>query len=261
MKIISWNVNSIRQRLPRALALLHRHQPDALCLQETKVTDEAFPHAELEAAGYRAAVFGQKSYNGVALVARDEPADVIRGFPGDPVPGEARAIAARVGGLALVDAYVVNGKDVGDPAYETKLRWLDAFGAWLRDAFDPGDALLVVGDFNIAPADPDIYDPDAWRGRNLASEPERDRVRALLDWGLTDLGRRAAGDVPGPYTFWDYRSGAFHRGWGLRIDLALGTAPVAARLVSVEVDREERKESSGEGKPSDHAPVIVTLSD
>ncbi len=259
MKIITWNVNSIRQRLPRALALLERHRPDILCLQETKVTDEEFPLMELGAAGYHAAIFGQKSYNGVAILAREELASVTRGFPGNPVPEEARVIAARIGALAVVGAYVVNGKEVGNPAYDVKLAWLEAFADWLAATYDPADPLLVVGDFNVAPDDRDVYSPEAWRGKNLASEPERDRIARLRDWGLTDVARAHHGDVEGPFTFWDYRMGAFHRGWGLRIDLVLASAGVAARVTDVTVDREERKETTGEGKPSDHAPLIVTI--
>jgi exodeoxyribonuclease-3 len=154
---------------------------------------------------------------------------------------------------------VVNGQAVGATAYETKLAWLDAFRAWVAASFDPADPLVICGDFNVAPDDRDVWDPVLWSGSVLASEPERAAVRSLEGWGLTDLGRAAAGDVPGPFTFWDYTAGAFHKGWGLRIDLALGTVPVADRLESVMVDRDERKPTYGEGKPSDHAPLIVTL--
>ena len=180
------------------------------------------------------------------------------GFRGDPVPEEARVVSATVGGLRVVNAYVVNGKSTIDPAYQIKLRWLDALADWLAATAGP---LLVVGDFNVAPTDLDVYDPQLWRGQNLASEPERERVRRLEGLGLVDLARAYVGDTPGPYTYWDYRAGAFHKGWGLRIDLMLGSADVAARLVSVEVDREERKPTAGEGKPSDHAPLILTLRD
>jgi exodeoxyribonuclease III len=158
-----------------------------------------------------------------------------------------------------VCVYVVNGKAVGDPAYETKLAWLDAFRAWIATTYDPGSPLVVAGDFNVAPDDRDVWDPALWAGQNLASEPERQRIHELMDWGLVDLGRAHAGDVTGPFAFWDYKAGAFHKGWGLRIDLALGTAPVAERLKDVMVERDERKPTFGEGKPSDHAPVIVTL--
>ena len=259
VKLITWNVNSIRQRLPRLLALLERHAPDAVCLQETKVIDDDFPFQELEDAGYRAAAFGQKAYNGVAILSKTSLEDVVTGFDGNPIPEEARVISATIQDMRVVCAYVVNGKEVGNPSYDAKLGWLDALGTWIAASASPTEPLVLMGDFNICPDDRDVYDPEAWRGRNLCSEPERERLRSLLEWGLTDLGREAAGDSAGPFTFWEYRMGAFHRGWGLRIDLALGTSPVAERLQDVSVDREERKPTSGEGKPSDHAPLIVTL--
>jgi exodeoxyribonuclease III len=261
VKIVTWNVNSVRQRLPRLIALLGRHEPDVVCLQETKVTDETFPLLEVAAAGYQCLSHGQRAYNGVATLAREPLADVGLGFRGDPVPEEARVLSTTVGDLRVVNVYVVNGKAVTDPAYQLKLRWLDALTEWLGATADLTGPFLLTGDFNVAPTDLDVYDPLLWRGKNLASEPERERIRRLGSLGLVDLGRTYAGDVEGPFTFWDYRMGAFHRGWGLRIDLLLGTAAVAERLVSVEVDREERKPTAGEGKPSDHAPVILTLRD
>ena len=260
MKIITWNVNSVHTRLPRLIALLARHQPDVVCLQEIKTTAEAFPADEIAAAGYQAAVHGEGGRNGVAVLARGPMTDVVPGFAGDPVPEQARVLSVTADGLRVVCVYVVNGKETAAPEYELKLRWLDALTGWLRETEQPTAQLIVAGDFNVTPDDRDVYDPEAWRGRNLASEPERARIRALLDWGLTDLAR-AHNPGPGPFTFWDYRAGAFHRGWGLRIDLALATAPVAARCTSVVVDRDERKPTFGEGKPSDHAPLIVSLED
>ncbi|MEP6757967.1 MAG: exodeoxyribonuclease III [Actinomycetota bacterium] len=259
MKLITWNVNSIRQRLPRFLALLERHEPDVVCLQETKVEDGVFPTMEIAAAGYECATFGQRAYNGVAIVSRVGLADVRTGFDGDPLPEQSRVISARTGDIQTVCVYVVNGKAVLDPAYALKLAWLDALGTWLQATCDPAAPLVVAGDFNVALDDRDVWDAELWRDKNLASTPERDRLRSLLAWGLTDLGRAAAGDVPGPFSFWDYTAGAFHKGWGLRIDLALGTASVAARVADVAIERDERKPTFGEGKPSDHAPVIVTL--
>lgn len=259
MRLITWNVNSVKQRLPRLLALLARHSPDVVCLQETKIEDHAFPTMEIAAAGYDCALLGQRAYNGVALLSRKGLDDVRLGFDGDPVPEQSRVVSALVGDLRMVCVYVVNGKAVGDPAYATKLVWLDALRAWLVASFDTSRPLVVAGDFNVAPDDRDVWDPELWRGQNLASEPERERIRALVDLGLIDLGRAYAGDVAGPFSFWDYQAGAFHKGWGLRIDLALGSAPVAERLESVLVDRDERKPTFGEGKPSDHAPVVVTL--
>jgi exodeoxyribonuclease III len=258
VRVVTWNVNSIRQRLERAKALLERHRPDVLCLQETKVTDEDFPSDEFRAMGFESATLGQKAYNGVAILSRSSMSDVRFGFPGDPVPEESRVICGLVGGVRVICAYGVNGKQVNSPSYEVKLAWFDALAAWIFEAFDPGEPLLLVGDLNVAPDDRDVHDPGLWRGKNLASEPERDRIRRILQWGMVDL-LRSLEDGPGPFTWWDYRAGSFHRGWGLRIDLALGTRPVAERCTAVTIDREERKPSTGEGKPSDHAPVIVDL--
>lgn len=261
MRVITWNVNSIRQRLPRLLALLSRHAPEVVCLQETKVSDADFPIEPLLERGYGALSHGQGGRNGVAIVSRLPMEELGRSLPGSPVPDDARVLVARVDDLTVASIYAVNGKEVGDPAYEIKLDWYEALDDWARATIDPSLPVLLAGDFNVTPDDRDVHDPDLWRGRNLASEPERERLRALMSSGFVDLGRHAAGDVTGPFTFWDYRMGAFHRGWGLRIDLALGTVQVADRLVSVEVDREERKPTAGEGKPSDHAPVIVALRD
>jgi exodeoxyribonuclease III len=260
VKLVTWNVNSIRQRLPRLLALLNRHDPDVVLIQETKVEDATFPTMEIGAAGYECALLGQRSYNGVGILSRVGLADVALGFEGDPVPEQSRVISATVDDdLRIVCVYVVNGKSVDDPAYQTKLAWLASLREWLAATSKPTRSLLLAGDFNVAPDDRDVWDPELWRGKNLASEPERAHIEGLRTWGLTDLGRAAAGDMPGPFTFWDYTAGAFHKGWGLRIDLVLATEPVAARLKSVEVDRNERKPTAGEGKPSDHAPVLVTL--
>lgn len=258
MKVITWNVNSIRQRLARTNALLARQEPDVLCVQETKALDAVFPFLELESTGYRATTYGQSGLNGVAIFSREEPTDVVRGIPGAPVPEQARAISATIAGVRVINVYVINGKQVGAPEYETKLRWLDALATWIAKEHALTDPVILVGDFNVTPDDRDVHDPGLWRDSNLASEPERARIRALTEWGFTDLAR-VHHEGPGPFTWWDYRAGAFHKGWGLRIDLALGTAPLAERCTSVEVEREERKPTSGEGAPSDHAPLIVTL--
>jgi exodeoxyribonuclease-3 len=258
MKLITWNVNSIRQRLPRLLALLQRHRPHLVCLQETKVVDQSFPFAALEQSGYHAAVFGQKGYNGVALLARQPLAAVARGFEEEPTPGEARVIAGRLGDLQLVNVYVVNGKSPGSEAFAVKLRWLEALRRWIERQFDPGQPLVIAGDFNVAPDDRDVHDPELWQGRLLCTDDERLRLRALCDWGLSDLFRLHH-DAGGHFSWWDYRQGAFRRDRGVRIDLLLGTAPIAARCVVAKIDRAERDPGNGEGKPSDHAPVIATL--
>lgn len=258
MKVITWNVNSLRTRLPRVLALLGRHEPDLLALQETKVADDEFPRGAFAALGYRAECFGQRTYNGVAFLSRQPLGAVARGFPGDPAADQARVLAAEWRGLRVLNLYVVNGEAVGSPKYDLKLRWLDALHDWLASGGGPAQPLLLLGDFNIAPDDRDVHDPERWRGEILCSEPERQRLQAILRWGLRDLLRLHTQEG-GIHTWWDYRDGAFHRGFGLRLDLALGTDPVARRCRAVAVDREERKPTSGEGKPSDHAPVIVTL--
>jgi exodeoxyribonuclease-3 len=258
MRIVSWNVNSVHRRLPRVLAMLARHRPDVVCLQEIRTDRSGFPTAELTGQGYQCAVHGQPGRNGVAILSRQAPADVLPGFRGDPVPEQARVLRANAGGLTIVNSYVVNGRAVGTPEYTLKLAWLDAYTTWLTTTFRPGEPLLLVGDFNIAPDDRDVHDPVAWQGLNLCSEPERQHLRTLFDWGLSDL-TRLHHPGPGPFTFWDYQAGAFHRGWGLRLDLALGTGQVARRCTDVQVDRDERKPTSGEGKPSDHAPLVITL--
>jgi exodeoxyribonuclease-3 len=191
VKLVTWNVNSVKMRLARTKGVLLRHGPDVLALQELKASAERFPSAEFQELGYRVAVHGQAGRNGVALLSRGSITDVADGFSGDPVPDQARVVAATIDGVRIVNLYVVNGRAVGTTDYELKLRWLDAFGAWIRAEHDPGDPLLVVGDFNVAPEDRDVHDPTRWRGSNLCSEAERERVGALLDWGLVDLLRVA----------------------------------------------------------------------
>jgi exodeoxyribonuclease-3 len=254
MRIATWNVNSVRARLPRLLAWLERERPDVICLQETKVVDADFPNAEIGALRYHATIFGQKTYNGVAILSLTPPTEVIRGLRGDPPDAERRFLAATVEGVRVVDVYVPNGKAVGDPAYELKLEWLRRLRSWLDDACDPAADVVLCGDMNVAPEDRDVWDVALWQGQNLFSEPEKGAFRDLLKWGLTDTVRLHHPE-PGLYTWWDYRAGAFHRGWGLRIDHILASAPLAARCTAVGVNRDERK---GE-KPSDHAPVVATF--
>ena len=255
MKIATWNVNSVRARLPRVLAWLERRQPDIACLQEIKVVDEDFPAAEFAAIGFQALTFGQKTYNGVAILSRGEATDVIRGLPDDPPDAERRVLAATVGGVRVVNLYCPNGGEVNSDRYALKLVWFRRLRAFLDAAFDPRRDVLLCGDFNIAPEDRDVWDPEEWRGQTLFSEPEKVVLKELMAWGLADMLRlhHLEGGV---YTWWDYRMGAFHRGWGLRIDHLLASPPLAARCTSVEVDRDERKGD----KPSDHAPVVATFS-
>lgn len=255
MRIATWNVNSIRARLPRVTAWLARQRPEVVCLQETKVEDALFPAEAFADLGYHCLTYGQKTYNGVAILSLPQPVDVVRGFPGEGVEPGKRFLAATLGGVRVVNVYVPNGGDVGLPAYHAKLAWLKALRAWLEATADPRSELVLCGDFNVAPDDRDVWDPEAWRGRILFSEPEKEALRQLLAWGLVDTLRQLHPEG-GIFTWWDYRAGAFHRGWGLRIDHILASAPLAARCQEVLVDRDERKGD----KPSDHAPLIATFS-
>jgi len=253
MLVASWNVNSIRARLGRLLPWLAETKPDVLCLQETKVVDEEFPFAELAQLGYQVLAFGQKTYNGVAIASLAPLTEVQRGLPGDE-SGQARLLAAQVGGITVVNVYVPNGQEVGTEAYAFKLGWLAKLEAFLQQSFSPQQELLLCGDFNVAPADQDVWDPELWRGKVLFSEPEKEAFRRLLAWGLADCLRQLHPQEQ-VFTWWDYRQGAFHRGWGMRLDHILATPPLAARCQEVVVDRQARK---GE-KPSDHAPVLATF--
>lgn len=256
MLLVTWNVNSLRVRLPRVLELLAKHRPDALLMQETKVDPGAFPHAELEAAGYRAADHSGGRWAGVAIAARAElgVANVRAGLPGEPDAGEARWIEADVAGIRLTSVYVPNGREVGSPTFAAKLEFLDAMAARATDlAAAPA---LIAGDMNVCPTDADVYDPEAFVGATHVTPEERAALARVVAAGLVDSYRHLHPDEPG-FTWWDYRQGHFHRGMGLRIDLALITAGLAPRLRSCGIDRDFRKGP----KPSDHAPLLVELAD
>jgi exodeoxyribonuclease-3 len=252
MRIATWNVNSVRARMERLMAFLARHQPDVLCLQELKVTDTEFPRLELEAAGWRAAVHGQKTYNGVAILARTEPEDVRIGLGDDVDDDEARLIGATVQGVRVLSAYVPNGKVVGSDKWAYKLAWLERLRGHLARHHTTAQPLALCGDFNVAPEDRDVARPEEWQGTVLCHEEARERLRSLTSWGLVDAIRlHHTGD--GPWTWWDYRMLGFPKGNGLRIDHILVTPPLASRCTGASVDRDERK-----GKlPSDHAPVLA----
>ncbi len=256
MKLATWNVNSIRTRLPRLLRWLEQRGPDVVCLQETKVADEQFPGAELRGVGYTALTAGQQTYNGVAILARDGAEEVVRRLPGDGDDAQRRLLVARVADLTIMSVYGPNGQEVGSEKYAYKLEWYRRLQAFLETSATPAEPLVLCGDLNIAPEDRDVWDADKWRGQIMFSDAERAVFQGLVAWGLVDALRlhRAEG---GLFTWWDYRAGAFHRGWGLRIDHILLSRPLAARCVAVEIDRDERK---GE-KPSDHVPVVATLED
>ncbi len=256
MRVATWNVNSVKQRLPRLLPWLDQRQPDVVCLQETKLADDAFTELlgdELNQRGYEAALHGEAQWNGVAILSRVGLQDVVRGIAGAPgfPHQEARAVAATCGGIRLHSVYVPNGRVPDSEHYHYKLAWLAA----LRDvlAVDPGSA-MVCGDMNIAPTDDDVFDPEAYVGHTHVTPREREALSGLQALGLRDVVRDRW-PKERVFTYWDYRAGMFHQDCGMRIDLVLATEPVAGRVAAAWVDRHARK---GKG-PSDHAPVIVDL--
>lgn len=251
MKIATWNVNSLRVRLPHLLDWLAANPVDALGIQESKLEDAAFPHAELAAAGWHAVTNGQKTYNGVAILARDPPTDVVRDIPGFDDP-QRRVIAATVGGVRVIDVYVVNGQSVGSEKYEYKLRWLAALQAYLQAELLKYPLLAVVGDYNIAPTDADVYDPVAWGGDVLCSPLEREALQRLIGLGLVDCVAQKTPEG-NRYTWWDYRMMAFRRKMGLRIDHVLASTALAEKLSATQIDLAPRRLE----RPSDHAPVIA----
>ncbi|HEY1358522.1 MAG TPA: exodeoxyribonuclease III [Thermoleophilaceae bacterium] len=257
MRIATWNVNSAKQRLPRLLPWLDERQPDVVCLQETKLADEAFRELlgqELADRDYEVATHGEATWNGVAILARAGLEDVVAGL-GDDAPGfphpEARALAAVCGGIRVVSVYVPNGRTPDSDHYRYKLAWLEALR---RSVADSPETTVVCGDFNIAPTDADVFDPDAYAGQTHVTPPEREALAELEALGLRDVVRDRWPDET-IFTYWDYRAGMFHQDLGMRIDLVLAGVPVAERVKAAWVDRQARKGSG----PSDHAPVIVDL--
>jgi exodeoxyribonuclease-3 len=254
MKLVTWNVNSIRQRRERLLALLTRHAPDVVCLQETKVVDADFPADELRAAGYHSVTSGQKGYNGVAILAKAAPADVTRGLRDGDDDSQARLLAATVDGVRVISAYAPNGQSVGSEKYAFKLEWFERLRKLLDREGDSARELALVGDFNVAPGDLDVHDPVQWKGQIMCSDAERASLSRLCEWGLVDAFR-AKHPEKQAFTWWDYRMLGFPKNHGLRIDHLLVTPALFARCDDVAIDRDERK-----GKqPSDHAPVIGTF--
>jgi exodeoxyribonuclease-3 len=252
-KIATWNVNSLKVRLPHVLDWLAAQQPAVLCLQETKLEDKAFPFAEIEAAGYHAVHHGQKTYNGVAILARSAALDVVRNIPDFDDP-QARVIAATVDGVRIVCAYIPNGQAVGSDKYEYKLKWLRALNRWLADELARHPRLALLGDYNIAPEDRDVHDPVAWRGQILCSEAERDAFRAMTALGLADAFRLFE-QPEKAFSWWDYRMLGFQKNLGLRIDHIMLSPALAADCTACAIDRAPRKLE----RPSDHAPVFAEL--
>lgn len=254
MKIATWNVNSLKVRLPQVLDWARGAAPDILALQETKLTDDNFPGGEIGRSGYRAVYAGQKTYNGVAILSRAAPENLETDFA-DRTTAERRTIAATYGGVRVVNLYVVNGQEVGSQKYEYKLRWLDSVAEYLATQLEIRKDVVVVGDFNIAPEDRDVHDPDAWRERILCSTPEREALRQILALGFTDVFR-LFNPEPGNFSWWDYRAAAFRRNLGLRIDLILASERMRDRCTGCFIDKSPRKNE----RPSDHAPVIAEFS-
>lgn len=253
MKLATWNVNSLKVRLPQVLAWAGKQRPDVLCLQETKLEDANFPRAQIEAAGYRVLFSGQKTYNGVAILSREAGAGAVSAIPALP-DEQKRVLAATIGGVRIVCLYVPNGESVGSEKYQYKLRWLAAARDWLKVEISRNARLAVLGDFNVAPEARDVHDPAAWDGKVLFSKPERDAFDALLAAGLKDSFRLF--DQPEKsFTWWDYRMNGFRRKMGLRIDHILLSEPLAQQCTSCTIDVEPRAAE----RPSDHAPVIAEL--
>jgi exodeoxyribonuclease-3 len=256
VRVATWNVNGLRARQDFLLAWLRAREPDLVALQELKLPDAQFPHELFAAAGYQALVHGQKSWNGVAVLARKPLTPVQVGLPGQAESG-ARLLVAEVEGLAFASLYCPNGKHTGHDDFPRKLVWYDALAEHLAAAHRPDVPLVLGGDFNVCPSALDSWDEAALAGQIFHTDAERARFRRLLDWGLRDLFREKNPELRA-FSWWDYRDGAFHRGHGLRIDFLLGTAPVLARVRSVTIDREWRKKQEGL-TASDHAPVVAEL--
>ena len=253
MKIASWNVNSLNVRLPHLKQWLGDAAPDIVALQETKLEDDKFPDTDLAGLGYRSVFSGQKTYNGVAILAREMPSDVLTDVPGLADP-QRRILAATIGELRIIDLYVVNGQAVGSDKYAYKLDWLSKVTDFLAEEIRRHPKLVVLGDFNIAPDDRDVHDPEAWRDQILCSVPERDALKRIADLGLHDSFRLFNPDA-GHYSWWDYRAAGFRRNLGLRIDLVLASDALKPTLTGATIDRVPRTWD----RPSDHTPVVLEL--
>jgi exodeoxyribonuclease-3 len=256
VKLATWNVNSVRARLERVLGWIDEHRPDVLCLQETKVEDPKFPSEPFSARGYAIATFGQKTYNGVAILSRTPLLDIERGFGDGVEDPQARFLCATTCGIRVASAYVPNGQAVGSDKFAYKLRWLERLCGYVTRTLDPKTPSLLCGDFNVAPTDLDVWDPAVWEGQVLFTREEREALERVREAGLVDLLRHLH-PSGAHFTWWDYRQLAFPKNLGLRIDHIFVTPVLAAKATGVHVDREARK-----GKlPSDHAPVVAELRD
>jgi exodeoxyribonuclease-3 len=272
MRIATWNVNSLKARLEKVEWWLERAEPDVLMLQETKLTDAEAPLLSFHARGYELVHHGEGRWNGVAIASRVGATDVVTNFGDGPVRNsgagasgleeedfdpfdEARMVSAVCGGIRFVSLYAPNGRVVGSPFYDGKLRWFERLARWLREAASPDQELVIGGDLNVAPTDADVWDPVAAHGGTHVSRAEREAFGRLLEFGLTDA-YRALRPEPGRYSWWDYRAGMFHKNYGMRIDHLLVSRPIAGRVIWADIDREARK---GTPVPSDHAPLVIDL--
>jgi exodeoxyribonuclease-3 len=253
MKIATWNVNSLKVRLPQVLDWLAAAAPDVLCLQETKLPDENFPADEIRAAGYNVVFSGQKTYNGVAIISKQQAADVITDIPGLEDP-QRRILGATIDGIRVLNLYVVNGQEVGSEKFAYKLEWLSKVSDYIEGQLQLHDRFVALGDFNIAPEDRDVHDPEAWRERILCSTPERNALQHMLDLGLQDTFRLFEQEE-NSFSWWDYRAAAFRRNMGLRIDLILASKALSSGCSGCHIDKEPRRLE----RPSDHTPVYAVF--
>jgi exodeoxyribonuclease III len=256
MLIATWNVNSVLARMPSVMRWLDLVKPDVLCMQETKCTDDKFPTLIFQERGYHCQLFGQQSYNGVAILTRDVCEIGRRGYADDDETAQSRLITTHVGGINVATVYVPNGQSVGSEKYEFKLNWMKRLRDFLDANYDPATPVLICGDFNVAPDERDVHDVRLWQGRILFSEPERAALQHIKDWGFSDAFRLHT-EAGGNFSWWDYRAGAFRRNMGLRIDHIYISEPLVKRNVRTWIDTEPRTWE----KPSDHAPVIAEFSD
>ena len=254
LKVATWNVNSLNVRLPHVLAWCDVAQPDILALQETKLTDDRFPVDELRDAGYHSVYSGQRTYNGVAILSREPALDIVTDIDGLDDP-QRRILGVTIGDVRVIDLYVVNGAEVGSEKFAYKLHWLEQVTAWIASEMQRFEKVIVMGDFNIAPDDRDVYDPKSWKEKILCSTPEREALQKMLDLGLSDTFRQFDQEE-NIWSWWDYRMAAFRRNMGLRIDLVLASEALAKICSASYIDKEPRRQD----RPSDHAPAIAEFS-
>jgi exodeoxyribonuclease III len=252
MIFITWNVNSITARLPHVEELLISYEPDIFCMQETKIVDEKFPYEVFRERGYEVQIYGEKSYNGVAILTKEPMTNLVRGFKEEIAAGSKRLIAGQIGDLNVLNVYIPNGQTIGSEKYHYKMEWLSALKKHIEENYSPADELVICGDFNIAPEDIDLYKPEVWDGAIMASPEERRSLQEIKDWGFIDVFREHNQEA-GLYTWWDYQRGAFRRNAGFRIDHIWTTPSLAAKCQGCLVAREMRELE----RPSDHAPVIA----